>query len=120
VADGRGDASVVAGAPGVVRGGIAGEGGGGIELATGVFLDGGGAGAIIGVAAGLAKALGFRCHSRNFAGDMRSLTIIVVGSGTLSSRASYLSDLDDLLSCRLCRVATSGVADRPRADLIAT
>lgn len=91
-----------------------------MELATGVFLDGGGAGAIIGVAAGFAKALGFRCHSRNLADDIRSLTISVVGSGTLSSRASYLNDLVDLLSCILCRVATSGVADRPSADLMAT
>lgn len=117
---GRGEASTDACAPGVERGGIAGEGGGGIELATGVFLGGGSAGAIIGADAVFAKALGFRCNSRNLAGGIWSLMIIEVCSGTLSSRASYLSDLDDLLSCRLCSVAISGVADRPSADLIAT
>jgi hypothetical protein len=109
-----------AGAPGVERGGIAGEGGGGIEFATGVPLAGGGAGAIMGVEAGFAKALGLRCKSRNLDGEIRSLTIMVVGSGTLSSRASYLSDREDRLSCRVCSVAISGVAERPRADLIAT
>lgn len=78
------------GAAGVERGGIAGEGGGGIEFAVGVLRAGGCAGAIMGVDAGFANALGFLWNSRNFAGDMRSLTINVVGSGTLSSRASYL------------------------------
>jgi hypothetical protein len=121
VAGGRGEASPEAEAPGVVGCGIAGEGGGGIELATGVFLAGGCTGAIIGVEAGFANALGFRCHSRNLADDIRSLTMRVLGSGMLSSRASYRCDLDVLgsLSCRLCRVATSGVADLPMADLIA-
>ena len=41
-----------------------------------------------------------------------------MGSGTLSSRASYLRDLDDALpSC--WSVEISGVADLPKADLIA-
>ena len=73
---------------------MAGDGGGGIEFAVGVLRAGVCAGAIIGAGAGFANALGFLSHSLNFAGDMRSLTTSVVGSETLSSRASYLSDLD--------------------------
>lgn len=72
---------------------IAGEGGGGMELAPGVPRAGREVGAIIGVDAGFENALGFLCHSLSFAEDIRSLTMSVVGSGTLSSRASYLSDL---------------------------
>jgi hypothetical protein len=116
----RGEGSVDVGATGVERCGIAGEGGGGMALAPGVLLEGGWPGAIIGVEAGFANALGFRWNSRSFADDIRSLTIMVVGSGTLSSRASYRSDLDVRGSCRLCNVATSGVAERPIAFLIAT
>jgi hypothetical protein len=119
VAGGRGEASADAGLPGVALVGIAGEGGGGIELAPGVFLEGACTDAIIGVEAGFAKALGFRCHSRSFAGDIRSLTMRVVGSGTLSSRASYRSDRDVLGSWWLCKAASSGVADRPIADRMA-
>ena len=70
----------------------AGEGGGGIELATGVPRAGKVVGAIIGVDAGFANALGFLCHSLSFADEIRSLTINV-DSGTLSSRASYLCAL---------------------------
>jgi hypothetical protein len=90
-----------------------------MEFAPGVLLEGGCTGATMGVEAGFANALGFRCNSFNFADDIRSLTMRVVGSGTLSSRASYLIDLDVLDSCKFCNVATSGVADRPMADLIA-
>jgi hypothetical protein len=94
VVGGWGDASTDAGAAGVEREGKAGDGGGGIEFAVGVFRAGVCDGAIIGVEAGFANAFGFACHSFNLAGDMRSLTMSVVGSDTLSSRASYLSDLD--------------------------
>lgn len=87
VEGGRGEAS-----EGFELGAIAGEGGGGMEL-LGVPRAGKVVGAIIGVDAGFAKALGFRWNSRSFAEEMRSLTIIVVGSGTLSSRASYLCAL---------------------------
>jgi hypothetical protein len=73
---------------------MAGDGGGGIEFAVGVLRAGGCEGAIMGVEAGFAKALGFLCHSLNFAGEMRSLTMSDVGSETLSSRASYRRDLD--------------------------
>jgi hypothetical protein len=52
-------------------------------------------GAIIGVDAGFANARGFLSHSLSFAEDMRSLTMRVVGSVTLSSRASYLWALVD-------------------------
>jgi hypothetical protein len=83
---GRGEAS------GLELGAMAGEGGGGMEL-LGVPRAGRVVGAIIGVEAGFAKALGFLWNSRSFAEEMRSLTIIVVGSGTLSSRASYLCAL---------------------------
>ena len=92
VVGGRGEASDAA--AGVERGGMAGDGGGGIELAVGVLRAGVCEGAIMGVEAGFANALGFLCNSRSFAGDMRSLTINVVGSVTLSSRASYRRDLD--------------------------
>ena len=91
----RGDASTDAGAAGVEREGKAGDGGGGIEFAVGVFRAGVDAGAIIGVEAGFANAFGFACHSLSLAEDMRSLTINEVGSDTLSSRASYRSDLLD-------------------------
>jgi hypothetical protein len=120
VAGGRGEASVDAGTPGVDRGGMAGEGGGGIEFAVGVPRAGGCEGAIIGVEAGFENALGFLCHSLNLAGDIRSLTMSDDGgSVTLSSRASYLSDLDALGSWWLWRVEISGVADRPMADRMA-
>lgn len=68
---------------------MAGEGGGGIDFVVGVFRDGVCAGAIMGVDAGFKNAFGFRCHSLSFAGAMRSFTMKVVASGTLSSRASY-------------------------------
>lgn len=92
VEGGRGEASTDAGGAGVEREGRAGDGGGGIEFAEGVFRAGVCAGAIMGVEAGFAKAFGFACHSFNFADDMRSLTMSEVGSDTLSSRVSYLSD----------------------------
>jgi hypothetical protein len=71
-----------------------------MEFATGVFLEEVWVGAVIGAEVGFADARGFRWNSLSFAADMRSLTISVVGSGTLSSRASYLSDLDVLGSCK--------------------
>ena len=86
----RGEASMGTEATGVEREGIAGEGGGGIAFAMGVPRAGVCVGAIMGVEAGFAKALGFLCNSFSFAGDMRSLTMSVEDSGTLSSRASYL------------------------------
>jgi len=92
VVGGRGEASDAA--AGVERGGIAGDGGGGIEFAVGVLRAGVCEGAIMGVEAGFANAFGFARNSRSFAGDMRSLTMKEVGSVTLSSRASYLRDLD--------------------------
>jgi hypothetical protein len=95
VVDGRGDASTDAAAAGVEREGRAGDGGGGIEFAVGVFRAGFDDGAIIGVEAGFANALGFACHSLSLADDIRSLTISEAGSDTLSSRASYRSDLLD-------------------------
>ena len=82
---GRGEASA-----GFELGAIAGEGGGGMEFAPGVPRAGKDVRAIIGVDAGFANARGFLCHSLSFAEDMRSLTMRVVGSDTLSSRASYL------------------------------
>jgi hypothetical protein len=119
VAGGRGEASADAGTPDVERGGMAGEGGGGIEFAVGVLRAGGCEGAIMGVEAGFANDLGFFCHSLSLAGEMRSLTMSDEGSVTLSSRASYLSDLDTLGSWWLWRVEISGVADRPIADRMA-
>jgi hypothetical protein len=94
VGGGFGEASTEADAFGVERVGMAGDGGGGIEFAVGVLRVGGCEGATMGVEAGFAKALGFLCNSLSLAGDMRSLTMSVVGSDTLSSRASYRSDLD--------------------------
>lgn len=96
VVGGRGDASTDGGAVGVEREGKAGDGdgGGGIEFAVGVFRAGVCDGAIIGVEAGFANAFGLACHSFNLADEMRSLTMSEVDSDTLSSRVSYLSDLD--------------------------
>jgi hypothetical protein len=96
VGGGFGEASTDAGSVGVERGGMAGDGGGGIEFAVGVLRVGGCESVIMGAEAGFAKALGFLCHSLSFAGDMRSLTMSDVGSDTLSSRASYRSALDAL------------------------
>jgi hypothetical protein len=82
-----------------------------------VLRNWGGVGAFAGVVTDFANAFGFWRYSRNFLGFIRSLTINDMGSDTLSSRTSYLRDLDDALPS--FKAATSGVADLPRADLIA-